>query len=272
MAGELVSLPVPGESADVVLSVFGVMYADDQAAAARELARVAASGARVVSATWVPGSVMPAMGQVLGAHLPAPPPSSGPSSRWGDPDALAELLGPCGLKLTEVSKRTVTLQFPDEAAGAGFLIRTAGHVVSEQERLTAEGRWENLRQDLARLVDERGERSDGHLDLQLDYLLASATKPGEDQSAIAHRQRIDQRDAKLRVEDASVCDDRLLVAGRMAQRGRSRKPLTVTDEEREVLQRRSRRPKSPHSIAQRARIVLLAADDLSNKDVAEKVA
>ncbi len=57
----------------------------------------------------------------------------------------------------------------------------------------------------------------------------------------------------------------------MAQRGRPRKPLTVTDEEREVLQRWSRRPKSPHSIAQRARIVLLAADDLSNKDVAEKV-
>jgi len=38
-----------------------------------------------------------------------------------------------------------------------------------------------------------------------------------------------------------------------------------------VLQRWSRRPKSPHSIAQRARIVLLAADDMSNKDVGAKV-
>lgn len=57
----------------------------------------------------------------------------------------------------------------------------------------------------------------------------------------------------------------------MAQRGRPRQPLTVTDEEREVLERWSRRPKSPHSIAQRARIVLLAADDMSNKDVAAKV-
>jgi transposase len=47
--------------------------------------------------------------------------------------------------------------------------------------------------------------------------------------------------------------------------------LTVTDEEREVLERWSRRPKSPHSIAQRSRIVLLAADDLSNIDVAERV-
>ena len=38
-----------------------------------------------------------------------------------------------------------------------------------------------------------------------------------------------------------------------------------------MLDRWSRRPKSPHSIAQRARIVLLAADDMSNKDVAERV-
>ena len=38
-----------------------------------------------------------------------------------------------------------------------------------------------------------------------------------------------------------------------------------------MLERWSRRPSSPHSIAQRARIVLLAADDMSNKDVAAKV-
>jgi transposase len=47
--------------------------------------------------------------------------------------------------------------------------------------------------------------------------------------------------------------------------------LTVTDQEREVLLRWSKRPKSPHSIAQRARIVLLAAQDMSNKDVAARV-
>ena len=57
----------------------------------------------------------------------------------------------------------------------------------------------------------------------------------------------------------------------MAERGRPREPLTVTDEERETLTRWSRRPKSPHSIAQRARIVLLAAEGLTNNAVAERV-
>jgi transposase len=57
----------------------------------------------------------------------------------------------------------------------------------------------------------------------------------------------------------------------MGERGRPRQPLSVTDEERVVLTRWSRRPKSPHSVAQRARIVLLAADGLSNVAVADKV-
>jgi len=47
--------------------------------------------------------------------------------------------------------------------------------------------------------------------------------------------------------------------------------VLVSDEEREVLERWSRRPKSPHSVAQRARIVLLAADGLTNIAVAERV-
>jgi transposase len=57
----------------------------------------------------------------------------------------------------------------------------------------------------------------------------------------------------------------------MGERGRPRQPLTVSDEEREVLVRWSRRPKAPHSIAQRARIVLLAADGMANVAVADKV-
>lgn len=45
----------------------------------------------------------------------------------------------------------------------------------------------------------------------------------------------------------------------------------MTEEERSTLMPWSKRPKSPLSIAQRARIVLLAADGLSNVAVAGKV-
>ena len=176
LRGDLEALPLSDDSADAVLSVFGVMYAADQAAAARELARIAAPSARVVLASWVPGSVLPAMGEVLGGYLPPPPASTGPPSRWGDPETLKTLLEDTGLRLTATSVQRLVLDFPNTPAAADFLIRTAGHVVSEQQRLTDNGRWDDLRHDLVSFVQHRAEPTTNTLRLTLEYLLATATK------------------------------------------------------------------------------------------------
>lgn len=176
LCGDLEALPLPDQSADVVLSVFGVMYATDHVVAARELGRVAAPGARVVLASWVPGGVLPAMGQILNVYLPPPPIGSGPPSRWGDPAALAGMLEPHRIRLTATSSGRITLRFSSFEVAADFLVRTAGHIVSEQDRLTTEGRWDELRRDLRRFVEQRAEHSGNHLVLPLDYQLASAIK------------------------------------------------------------------------------------------------
>jgi transposase len=57
----------------------------------------------------------------------------------------------------------------------------------------------------------------------------------------------------------------------MAERGRPKVPLILTDEERETLVRWSRRPKSAQALALRARIVLACAEGKTNKAVAEEV-
>ena len=57
----------------------------------------------------------------------------------------------------------------------------------------------------------------------------------------------------------------------MAGPGRPKAPVVVTDEDRVVLERWAKRPKTPLSVAQRARIVLLAAEGLNNNVVAERV-
>src|SRR6478609_4039604 len=54
----------------------------------------------------------------------------------------------------------------------------------------------------------------------------------------------------------------------MAKRGRPVAELTLTDEERETLQRWARRAKSSQALAQRSRIVLGCAGGKSNKEVA----
>ena len=56
----------------------------------------------------------------------------------------------------------------------------------------------------------------------------------------------------------------------MAERGRPKAPLALTEDERAVLERWARRPKSAQAMALRSRIVLACADGTVNKEVAAR--
>jgi SAM-dependent methyltransferase len=174
MEGDLEALPISDGWADVVVSVFGSMYGSNHALAAAELTRVVRRGGRVVLAAWVPGSFMPAMGVVLGPYLPARPPASGAPSDWGKAEVLGDLLASVGAEIDTASLHDVVLTFTDAAAAADFLIRTAGHIVSQQQALVDAGRWESLRADLSAFVERRAERDEGQTSLNLSYLLTVA--------------------------------------------------------------------------------------------------
>ncbi len=60
------------------------------------------------------------------------------------------------------------------------------------------------------------------------------------------------------------------VAG-MARTGRPKAELTMTDQERETLQRWARRPKSAQQLALRSKIVLACAEGKDNKIVAAEL-
>ena len=172
---DIESAPLERAAFSVVVSAFGVMYARDHDAAAAALARCCAPGARLALAAWMPGSFMPAMGAALAPYLPPPPPGGAPPSRWGDAAAVAELLGRHGIDTRTTTTESLALSFRDRAAAVDFLIRTAGHVVSEQPRLQREGRWGQLRGDLAELVAARDEAGDS-VELRCEYLVVVAER------------------------------------------------------------------------------------------------
>lgn len=99
------ALPPLGAEFTVALSIFGVMYVPDQAAAARELARVSAPDARLALAAWVPGSFMSAMGAPLAPYLPEPPAAAPPPARWGDEAGLAPSLAQLGSSSAKLRER-----------------------------------------------------------------------------------------------------------------------------------------------------------------------
>ena len=81
------ALPFADGTFDAVLSTFGVMFAPDQAQAARELSRVCRPGGRIGLANWTPQGFVGQMFKTLGRHVP-PPAGALPPSRWGDEEQL----------------------------------------------------------------------------------------------------------------------------------------------------------------------------------------
>jgi SAM-dependent methyltransferase len=92
--GDAEELEFVDASFDVVTSTFGVMFVARPEDAARELARVCRSGGRLGLCTWLPGSTIEGLFQVMRPYM-TPPPSSPPPSpfEWGKPERLRELLG-----------------------------------------------------------------------------------------------------------------------------------------------------------------------------------
>jgi SAM-dependent methyltransferase len=108
--GQAAEIPLEDGEADVVLSVFGVIFASDPRAAAAEMARVSAPGGRIILSAWLPSgathravsAAAEAVRTALGAP-PAPPPFA-----WHERSALATLFAPHGL---EVAVATESLAF-----------------------------------------------------------------------------------------------------------------------------------------------------------------
>jgi SAM-dependent methyltransferase len=170
-AGDAAALPLPDDTFDAVLTVFGAMYAPDHEAAAAELARVAAPGGRVVSAAWVPGGLLPAMGGRLAPFLPVPPAGSGPPAQWGDEAAATALLAAAGVEVSDARHERLVARFADREAAVDMLVRSAGHLFAERAALEAEGRWADALAALAALVDERDAGAGAEVVLELEHLI-----------------------------------------------------------------------------------------------------
>jgi ubiquinone/menaquinone biosynthesis C-methylase UbiE len=85
--GNAESLPYPDGDFDVVSSCFGVIFAPDRVAAARELGRVCRAGGRLGLTVWRPFVGM----HVLCAPFVSEPPPNDPEA-WGTEDGLHDLL------------------------------------------------------------------------------------------------------------------------------------------------------------------------------------
>ena len=171
--GDAESLPFEDESFDVVMSIYGAMFAPDQQQAASELLRVCKPGGRIGMANWVPDGFIGEMFMTSAKHAP-PPPGVDPPVLWGTEERLRELFGE---KISElrVERRTLVQRFYSVDHWLNIYRTYFGPAKVAFERVGPEGE-DALESDLRAMLDRNNTAGERALVIPADYLMVTATK------------------------------------------------------------------------------------------------
>jgi SAM-dependent methyltransferase len=105
------ALPYGANQFDLVVSMFGVMFAPRPGVVTAELLRVTKPGGRVALANWTPEGFIGKMFKIFKAHLP-PPPSGVPSPMaWGEEPTVRARLR-YGFDDVHLSRRIALMSYP----------------------------------------------------------------------------------------------------------------------------------------------------------------
>ena len=170
--GDAEALPFGENSFDAVTSTFGVMFVARPEAAARELARVCKSGARLGLVTWAPGGTVAGIFQTMRPYMPPLPPNPPPSPfEWGRPERVRELLGDAFDLRFETG--TTTLRMPDGPSVWELFVEGYGPTKALAASCDAQRR-ENLRRDFIAFHERY--RGDLGIAMPRDYLLTIGSR------------------------------------------------------------------------------------------------
>jgi len=175
--GDAEQLAFEDERFDAVLSVFGVQFAPRHEVVARELARVCRPGGRIGLVNWTPEGQIGELFKILGAYLPAPPDYASPPPRWGNEEHVRELFADTGVEL-EFARGHNPWRFDSAEHYVVFMETNYGPTLKARERLTAEGRWEECREEIHAMAERRNEATDGSLLMHAEYLITQGRKSG----------------------------------------------------------------------------------------------
>ncbi|HEY3671858.1 MAG TPA: class I SAM-dependent methyltransferase [Acidimicrobiia bacterium] len=107
---------VADDSFDLVVTIFGAMFAPDPFATAAEMVRVTKPGGRIVMGNWIPGdpTLVAQILKISGAYAPPPPEGFVSPVTWGVEEQVVERFTAAGVFADRISceRATFTFDFP----------------------------------------------------------------------------------------------------------------------------------------------------------------
>jgi len=172
--GDAEDLPFPDAEFDVVMSMFGAMFAPDPDRIASEMTRVCRHGGIVAMANWTPDGFVGKMFRLTSRFVPPPVEIPAPVL-WGDAAVARLRLGSNGVDV-KVRQRKILFDFPGPPHDVvEFFREYFGPTKVAFSRLDATTQ-NALRDDLEKLWSENNLASDGKTRIENEYLEVIGTR------------------------------------------------------------------------------------------------
>lgn len=146
------------DSFDLVVSIFGAMFAPKPFDAAKEMVRVTRPGGRIVMGNWIPGdpTLVAQILKISASYSPPPPEGFIPPPTWGIEDNVVERFGAAGVPKEKIAMEKDTYTFNYPAPPAELLAefrKYYGPTMNAFEAATADGRADDLQAELEALFN-----------------------------------------------------------------------------------------------------------------------
>ena len=143
---------------DLVVSIFGAMFAPKPFDVAREMARVTRPGGRIVMGNWIPGdpTLVAQILKVSSEYTPPPPEGFVSPMTWGIESNVVERFGAAGIRSEQISfaRDTYTFNYPAAPAALLEVFRQYyGPTMNAFEAAEKNGRTADLQKELGALFD-----------------------------------------------------------------------------------------------------------------------
>ena len=157
---------VPDNSFDLVVSIFGAMFAPKPFNVAKEMARVTRPGGRIVMGNWIPNdpTLVAQLLKISSNYTPPPPEGFISPITWGVESNVIERFAAAGIPKENISfeRDTFTFNFPGTPSALVDVFRKYyGPTMNAFEAAEKQGRVPNLQQELEELFKSQNDAARG---------------------------------------------------------------------------------------------------------------
>jgi ubiquinone/menaquinone biosynthesis C-methylase UbiE len=155
------------KSFDLVVTVFGAMFASKPYDVAKEMVRVTRKGGKIVMGNWIPGdpTLVAQILRISSAYTPAPPEGFVSPMLWGVEDQVIDRFEKAGIQKENISfvKDTFTFNAPYSPAEFVEIFRSYyGPTMNAFEAAEKNGKDADLKQELIELFKRQNKSGDSN--------------------------------------------------------------------------------------------------------------